>query len=94
MRRAVRIANDPALRADLCTRILAAKAVLFENLGIIRELEKFFLTAVRRAAESRAEPIGEQGSPIVLDNSRVAAALAPPAGLVGAALSSTERVNG
>lgn len=51
VRIAVRLANDRAWRDQIQNRILAAKHVLFENAGAIRELECFFKNAVH---ESRA----------------------------------------
>jgi hypothetical protein len=46
----VRLGSDPAWRASVRARILAAKDVLFENRGLIDELEQFFLTAVHHAS--------------------------------------------
>src|SRR6185369_17147386 len=45
VRIALRLANDRAFRADVCARIRAARGVLFENPGILRELERFFADA-------------------------------------------------
>ncbi len=56
VRIAVRLGNDPAWRADIRRRILAANGVLFENRGIIQELEQFFLTA-RQQASTSAEDV-------------------------------------
>ncbi len=52
VRIAVRLGNDPKWCADIRRRILAANGVLFENPGIIHELEQFFLTARRQASMS------------------------------------------
>ncbi len=46
---AVRLACDRAWREQVRSRILAAKHVLFENSGAVRELERFFMEAVREA---------------------------------------------
>ena len=46
---AVRLGTDPAWREEIRSRILAAKDVLFENPAAVRELECFFVTAVRQS---------------------------------------------
>jgi protein O-GlcNAc transferase len=49
VRIAVRLGNDPVWRGQIRARIASARAVLFENVAAVRELECFFLDAVRRA---------------------------------------------
>jgi predicted O-linked N-acetylglucosamine transferase (SPINDLY family) len=52
---AVRLANDPAWRAELGARLTAARARLFEDLGVVREIEDFFVRA-RAEAPGRIWP--------------------------------------
>jgi predicted O-linked N-acetylglucosamine transferase (SPINDLY family) len=49
---AVRLANDPAWRAGVGARLVAAQANLFEDVGVVRELETFFARAAAEAATS------------------------------------------
>jgi predicted O-linked N-acetylglucosamine transferase (SPINDLY family) len=49
VRIAVRLGNDPVWRKEIRARIAAARAVLFENVAAVRELECFFVDAVERA---------------------------------------------
>jgi predicted O-linked N-acetylglucosamine transferase (SPINDLY family) len=49
VRIALRLAMDPAARADVSTRILAAHPSLYEDEGAVRELEQFFAEAVNRS---------------------------------------------
>lgn len=46
---ALRLAGDPAYRAEVAGRIRETSAVLFDNLGAVRELEQFFVDAVGTA---------------------------------------------
>jgi len=48
VRLAVRLGTDPEWRAEMSSRILAAKGILFENRGILQDLEHFFLDAAQR----------------------------------------------
>ncbi|HWG43727.1 MAG TPA: tetratricopeptide repeat protein [Gemmataceae bacterium] len=68
VRIAVRLGSDPAWRADVRARILAAKDVLFENRGLIDELEQFFLTAVHQASAAGGDVIASQESSADFDN--------------------------
>ena len=45
---AVRLANDADYRRAVSSRILANNAVLFEDAGVVREFERFFLAVARR----------------------------------------------
>ncbi len=47
--RAVRLGTDPAWRAEVSGRILAANAVLYENAATVRAIEDFLIDAVARA---------------------------------------------
>ena len=47
---AVRLGTDRAYRETVKAKILAANAVLYENAGAVRELERFFLEAVAKHA--------------------------------------------
>jgi predicted O-linked N-acetylglucosamine transferase (SPINDLY family) len=53
---ALRIAADPAYARSLRQRIEAASGVLFENPRVVREFERFFLTATRAARPGWAWP--------------------------------------
>ena len=44
--RAVKLGTDPDYRAHIRSKILAANSVLFEDMGAVRELERFFKEAV------------------------------------------------
>ena len=48
------IANDDQMRARLRSRILAGNGVLYENIEVVREFERFFAEAVRAHATARA----------------------------------------
>jgi predicted O-linked N-acetylglucosamine transferase (SPINDLY family) len=49
---ALRLANDPAWRAGVGARLVAARANLFEDVAVVRELEKFFARAAAEATTS------------------------------------------
>jgi len=44
----VRLANDSDHRRAVSNRILSSNAVLFEDAGVVREFERFFLAVARR----------------------------------------------
>lgn len=50
---ALRLANDPAWRAMLQSELRQKKHVLYENVAVVRELERFFNAAVDAAAAGR-----------------------------------------
>jgi predicted O-linked N-acetylglucosamine transferase (SPINDLY family) len=49
---AVRLGTDKAYRDDIKARILARNHVLYEDMEVVREFERFFLTAVETARTS------------------------------------------
>jgi predicted O-linked N-acetylglucosamine transferase (SPINDLY family) len=46
---AVRLGTDPAYREKIKARILAANHVLYENMEVVRDVERFFVEAVETA---------------------------------------------
>lgn len=50
---ALRLASDPAWKKQLQARLLKQRHVLYENIGAIRELERFFEASVAAATEGR-----------------------------------------
>ncbi len=60
VRLALRLANDVEWRAEMSSRILEKKDVLFENPGILRDLEQFFLNVQPRskAANTTIHQVG------------------------------------
>jgi predicted O-linked N-acetylglucosamine transferase (SPINDLY family)/Flp pilus assembly protein TadD len=54
----LRIATDPVYARSLRQRIDTASSVLFENPRVVREFERFFLTATRAARPGWAWPTG------------------------------------
>jgi predicted O-linked N-acetylglucosamine transferase (SPINDLY family) len=49
VKRAVRLGTDPAYRAKIKKKILAANDALYENDAVVKDLEKFFLKAAEAA---------------------------------------------
>jgi glycosyltransferase involved in cell wall biosynthesis len=52
VRIAVRLGTDRAWRQEIKSRIEASRGVLYEDAGILRELEQFFVEAVKKASSS------------------------------------------
>jgi protein O-GlcNAc transferase len=50
---ALRLANDPAWRLYLQEEVRQKKHVLYENIALVREIERFFTAAVGAAAQGR-----------------------------------------
>jgi len=50
---AVRLGTDPALRERVKAKILANNHVLYENLDVVRESERFFLRAIKQARSQK-----------------------------------------
>ena len=53
--KAVRLGTDPAYRAQVKQEILARCGVLYDNLEVVRELEDFFVWAVKQPNARRAD---------------------------------------
>src|SRR5262249_20172237 len=82
VKRALRLATDPAFRRELQSRIPAANLVLLEDRETLREIEDYLETAVERARRGQGPAEGEIRNPDRLSTtaeSDDAPAVPPPA---------------
>jgi predicted O-linked N-acetylglucosamine transferase (SPINDLY family) len=56
VRLAVRLGTDPIYRAAVKAKLLNANSVLYENADAVRDLERFFMDAVRTVRRAEKTP--------------------------------------